>query len=428
MTFGAKNPFEDCLNREFFIMSAEAAYELLETIAIISGTTDKLHKVMDNPVAAQKVRKPAINFAKCGIPVGAANMQSRGPTQIVRRRDMPYPKPLTEKTLSKKYEEAGITVKQRLFLIPFLSACANLYGVITAEEAWDVYRELSAKTETPRLHRRDMYAAIGILRRETVPFFVFEAEEVFEDEERSDKYRVIAAQELISEGYGKFSNMYRVMDAAEGKPFYVPADFLKYAKMPESKYERELLDMLGRLKSTLAEYEDRWGQTHLCQYTGKRLKEFSYVSSGADFELRRLRGEVDGYKGNVKKAVEYEAELNSITAAQYLVNSLKRRSSIGYVSTTKSLECFFDDLTAMGVSFSGDKQVNAILRVVNDMRNNQHLWCNHGWTPHELSAEMAGGIPTMSFGPGMQRAFADGTLDKDAIVRRLEDMGIEVLK
>ena len=66
-------------NREFFVMSAEAAYELLETIAIISGTTDKLHKVMDNPVAAQKVRKPAINFAKCGIPVGAELVYTEDP-------------------------------------------------------------------------------------------------------------------------------------------------------------------------------------------------------------------------------------------------------------------------------------------------------------------------------------------------------------
>lgn len=58
-------------NREFFVMTAESAYELLETIAIISGTTDKLHKVRATSDPIQKIRKPPINFAKCGIPVGA---------------------------------------------------------------------------------------------------------------------------------------------------------------------------------------------------------------------------------------------------------------------------------------------------------------------------------------------------------------------
>lgn len=60
-------------SREFFIMSAEDAYNLLEAIATISGTKDKLKKVKtDSSKSNQtKVKKPAINFVKCGIPVGA---------------------------------------------------------------------------------------------------------------------------------------------------------------------------------------------------------------------------------------------------------------------------------------------------------------------------------------------------------------------
>ena len=60
-------------SREFFIMSPEDAYGLLESIAVISGTQDKLKRVKDvkTSTGTQKVKKPAINFAKCGIPVGA---------------------------------------------------------------------------------------------------------------------------------------------------------------------------------------------------------------------------------------------------------------------------------------------------------------------------------------------------------------------
>lgn len=72
-------------NREFFAMSAEKAYRLLEAIAIISGSADKLKRVA--PIQGETAsgssrrqthssgssgrKRPAINFQKCGIPVGA---------------------------------------------------------------------------------------------------------------------------------------------------------------------------------------------------------------------------------------------------------------------------------------------------------------------------------------------------------------------
>lgn len=60
-------------NREFFIMSPEETYELLETIATISGSQDKLKRMKPSSnVTTQKAKRPAINFAKCGIPVDAS--------------------------------------------------------------------------------------------------------------------------------------------------------------------------------------------------------------------------------------------------------------------------------------------------------------------------------------------------------------------
>lgn len=58
--------------REFFVMSPEEAYDLLEAIAMISGSQDKLIRCKKvNQSNTQKTKKPALNFAKCGIPVGA---------------------------------------------------------------------------------------------------------------------------------------------------------------------------------------------------------------------------------------------------------------------------------------------------------------------------------------------------------------------
>ena len=58
-------------NREFFVMSPQEAFDLLEAIATISGTKDKLKKVKVVEAKKQRIRRPSVNFTKCGIPIGA---------------------------------------------------------------------------------------------------------------------------------------------------------------------------------------------------------------------------------------------------------------------------------------------------------------------------------------------------------------------
>lgn len=69
--------------KEFYAMSAEDAYALLESIAKLSGTVDKLqrltpegHEILDEEVAADvqeevKERSAPFSFLKSGIPIGA---------------------------------------------------------------------------------------------------------------------------------------------------------------------------------------------------------------------------------------------------------------------------------------------------------------------------------------------------------------------
>ena len=67
--------------KEFYEMSAEKAYSLLECIAKISGTQNRLkrmkpegHEIKDEKKAAEareNARRGPFNFQKCGIPVGS---------------------------------------------------------------------------------------------------------------------------------------------------------------------------------------------------------------------------------------------------------------------------------------------------------------------------------------------------------------------
>ena len=339
---------------------------------------------------------------------------------------MPYPKPLSQKSIDRLYSEANLDDNQVCFIRNFVTACANLYGAIFADAAWRVYLELSKKTETVRLHRRDMYAALGILRREAVPFYVFEVDEVYSEENREDKFRLIASRELVGTGQRRFSELYSVMENAAGRTHYVPQNLLDYVVMPKSKYELELLKVPEDLKCTASEYETAWGTVIHCKYKGKHLKEFSYIGDYEEFELQRLHGEIEGYKGDEKKAAEFEKKINSINAAQYLLNRLKRYNTIGDLSPSKIIQYFIEDLSEMGVEPS-IKKMNDIMNAVMNMFNNQHLWCLSGWTPTELSETLKlADQPTVFFGSGLQKAFENGDMDREEIVKMLEAKGIKV--
>lgn len=87
-------------NREFFVMSAEDAYELLEAIATISGSKDKLKRQRSDTSSAdsKKVRKPSVNFAKCNIPMGAELVYVDDPSirvTVVSERKVQYNNELT---------------------------------------------------------------------------------------------------------------------------------------------------------------------------------------------------------------------------------------------------------------------------------------------------------------------------------------------
>ena len=71
-------------NREFFVMTPQDAFDLLDAIATISGTKDKLKKSKVSVAKTQKVRRPPVNFAKCGIPVGAELVFIEDPSVVVK--------------------------------------------------------------------------------------------------------------------------------------------------------------------------------------------------------------------------------------------------------------------------------------------------------------------------------------------------------
>ena len=76
-----------------------------------------------------------------------------------------------------------------------------------------------------------------------------------------------------------------------------------------------------------------------------------------------------------------------------------------------------------------EKQQDTLMRLIVQYHNGSRLWCLRGWKPNEL-ADMHGnsGVPSISFGPGLQQAFADGTMDKGDLIRKIQELGWKVME
>ena len=328
---------------------------------------------------------------------------------------MAYPKPLSEKSLARLYQQSGLSQEQSEYLHGLFQACANLYGAVQLRVLWDVYQ---AQTEAPRLRRKDIISFSEIARRETLPYYIFEIDELYSEEKRADLSREIVSKALVGYGYGRLTRYYRLMEALGQEPYYIPGDILPFASQQPSKEETKLLTFLNELTVTADQCRPRYGDPYPCENRGKRLKEFSFLNRDERFEeeyLAKNHGALLSFRESVA-GTEAEKILR-----QYCCN--ENIDSLGFNDHLKNI---MEELKEVGVELS-KRQAQELIQLLTDYHNNSHLWGSSGWAPSDLARQYQPSMPmSISFGPNMQKMFADGTMDRNEIVKELQKMGVDV--
>ena len=336
---------------------------------------------------------------------------------------MPYPKPLSEKSLEKMYREAGINEKNRVWLHELYNAAVNLYGALFLRELWNIYIQLVHRGILKKIQKKQFIAFSSIARREEQPYYVYEIDELYTEEPRADLDRVIVNGDLIGKGYGKYRLYYHMMDQLGRQPFYIPDDLLSYAEPKPVREETALLNFLNDLKVTADQCIPPYGDPYPCENKGKRLNEFSFLTKDELFELEYI-----AKKPEIVKMLEKEF---SGTEAEKLIRAHKRSENIGALAFTDNIRFLTQELEEVGVQLT-EKELKQLLQLLNDYHNHTHLWCIRGWAPSELHktsmSDGQPGIPSITFGPGMQKAFADGTLNKNELIAMLREKGIQVIE
>ena len=338
-----------------------------------------------------------------------------------------YPHPWSEKSLQKKYAELNLSDEKINFIKQLILACTNLYGRISIRDIWEVYKELAEATLVPKIKRTDIVRISEILRREELPYFVYEVDELYCDESREGLDREFVSRYLVGRGQGKFRWYYCVAESQSYHDYYVSDNLLSFAQMPTTEQEQSILKFIGKLRVTAKEFKSRYGENLKCpERKGETLDSFSFMNDMETFEYRCAKGEIQGIKGNLKDAQRLLNKNNSRNEAKKIVDLIKWYGNIGHVSPTEIIQYTLEELGEVGVELT-KQQMMKLIQGIMDLHNYSHLMCIGGWRPVDL-AQQAKRPNAVSFGPGIKKAIAEGALNKEELVKSIKDMGLEYLE
>ena len=126
-------------------------------------------------------------------------------------------KPLSQKTIEKKYAELGLAKSKIELLHNWFLCFSNLYGVISVKDAWRVFEHY----EGYAVRKKDFVALSGIVQREAnLPYSVFELKEIYSEENDDPLERMIVNNKLLLPGYNRFIYVYAAVERQGNKAYY----------------------------------------------------------------------------------------------------------------------------------------------------------------------------------------------------------------
>lgn len=307
---------------------------------------------------------------------------------------MAYPKPLSTKLIDKMFASWDPHTVEVLHT--YYAAFSALYGSIQLQDAWEIFKEFE-----PKIRKKQFIEFSSIVRREDVSYYIYEIDEIYSDEKRADTQRFIINKELIRDGYGKFVYVYDLHEAQAGKPYYDRPDLLEVAA--NRHFDKDLRPFINRMKFTKGKQK------------GKRFDEAVFLNSYEKFSLEYYKSESKRQKIKEKALIPFSKKL-----MKYMERSVEF-----FDDPFRAISEYFND---NGYVFESPKQAEKFFSLFTEYINNSHLWRNCGFTPIELRSVMNLGLPkSISFGPGIKKAFEDGDIDRDELIEKIKEMGIDVI-
>ena len=349
----------------------------------------------------------------------------------------PLPKPASKTALNKKYQFLAIETKGRLdittekgrdnidLLQTYYNAFSNLYGAIILSDAWYLFK-MAEEDITKKRHiiKKDFYAFSEVARYEDHDYFVLEIDELYEEEKSNGAAtRFIFNKKLYSKGYARSADYYWLAEEQYKHPLRIlnSEELLSWAQPGFLWCSNEGAALKQFIESLIVDSKSETVDINGEKIAGKRLKDFIFWH----------KTDTDFYK-YITRAWEKKAfeEQQNVVESEKILSSIERYINIpiGYIDFNDKLKYIFDDLEEVGVRIT-ELQLKTFVKLFMDFSNNSRRWPLSGWKPIELhSPYTSDAKPAISFGKNMQKAFDDGTLNKNEIIEGIKKLGLSVIE
>lgn len=340
-------------------------------------------------------------------------------------------KPLSAKTLARKYSELGLSPEIIDLLHTYFLCFSNLYGLITIQEAWDIFRNYEG---IRNIHKKDFIAVSSIVQREEQPYVILEMKEVFSGEtSEKETDRLIINRKLLYDGYRRFEAVYFIDEQAVGKPRYIPEsrdEFLSYSEDPfwKNPAGAELRTLLAGLKTSgVGRSPDFAGKADIpiTDLDGKPVKGKRLSAFCMNTQMESINIDMEKRESRKKLLTERFRTTPAEKLYQFIESAVQGKNPylIGK-ELSKLFERLDDDFGAVYTQAEAEK----IVALYSTLNNTTNMWSNAGWTPDELMKKQnSDKFPAIQFGPGMQKMFEDGEMDREELTALLKKNGFDVL-
>ena len=349
----------------------------------------------------------------------------------------PLPKPIAERTLQKKYTQFAETTHGRIdvstdsgkrlstLLHRYIFSFSNLYGQIPLRTAWKLICEVEPElVRQKKILKKDFFAFSDILRTESLPYYVLNLEELFSEEKDAKlDNRIIINKKLVGHGYYRFEDFYTLLDSQDSKSFIMlnREDYLSWAEPDRFRKSPYARDMLRFLETLCVSNSSKNCDANGHSIKGKKLNSFIFWSKDERSFYHCVSRSWE------KEAIALE---NNIVESEKLMRKIERHIHLGddRISTSDFLHWLTNDLDEVGVQLT-EKKFETLIKLYMNLNNKSRLWCNCGWTPEELSKMSISTVPpSISFGSGLQAAFASGDINRAELEHTLREKGFTISK
>lgn len=258
----------------------------------------------------------------------------------------------------------AIPLKDSIFreLRKYFNAMANLYGAISLRKAYQIISK-----QRPRLVSREEFLAFSeIARHECEEYYLLGDDELYTDGKLTDVMdRKIIDISLLDADLSRYQEL---LQAQEGKPFYIPP------------------------KPLFLAYEDPF-----------------YCEPSQELENMRL----------------FLSEHLRLGAQR--AESVLEELVYGIRCANAGLPQVLDRLSEMNIIFPKQHDLQKFIELYQAFHNNMRMQCNRGYTPEELYAMQMPEerIPQgLSFGPNIRKALVDGSIDAGEMRKTILSAGL----